>query len=199
MNELRLTHFLGISFGSSPELAKKKLLCIPGCIYDFENSSSEVLFFKGLSFAGHKTTAVLLLFVNREFCRATVYIRPQLNALAIQHYREIQNHLNSQYFIATRDLETYEKPYEKNDGYTKTGISLGKINISSQWSFTNPNSGLEDSISMRIASDFSIVINYEDGHLSSTPLLNPNLETAGAWTTCFSLSLFILFLYLFTI
>jgi hypothetical protein len=199
MNEVRLTHFLGINFGSSPEFAKKKLLSIPGCIYDFKNSSAEVLFFKGLTFAGQKTDTIILLFVNKAFCRATVYIKPKLNAFAIQNYREIQSELNSDYFIATKDLEIYDKPYEKNDGYTKTGISLGKINFCSHWSFTNPNSGLKDSISLRIANDFSIIIDYEDGDLASNPLINPNFETSGAWATCFSLSLFILFLYLFTI
>ena len=167
MNDLKLNSFLGIDFGTSREVAKEKLLNREGCIYDEENSKDDVLFFLGLTFAGRATTFIMLLFVNDKFCKSAVYIKPKVDAYAISTYREIKDELNSKYFKTADDFELYDDPYEENDGYTETGISIGKVNFSSYWSFPDANDGKEDFISLRISEELDIVLNYEDGDLAA--------------------------------
>jgi hypothetical protein len=166
MSDLRLNSFLGIDFGSSQETSKEKLLSREGCIFDEENSSERTLFFNGIKFAGRNTTLIMMFFVDDKFCKAAVYIKPKLDAYAIQTYREIQSELNSKYFVTKDDFEIYDEPYKKNDGYAENGISIGKISFSSYWSFQDANNGLEDFISLKISEDLDIVINYEDGDLT---------------------------------
>ena len=196
MNELRLNHFLGINFGASPEYAKKKLLTKTGCIFDKKNSSNEVLFFNGLTYDKQNVASVKLVFINKKFNEATVYIKPKLNILAIQNYRKIQSELNSQYFVTNDVFETYEKPYEVNDEHTEKGIAIGKVSYSSHWNFPRRDGGFKDNISLKIAKDFTIIINYEYGGFSDVYSHN---QEKDAWATCFILTSFILFLYLFTI
>ena len=107
-----------------------------------------------------------LFFVDNKFCKAAVYITPKLDAYVVQTYKEIKNEINSKYFVTNDDFEIYDEPYEKNDGYTESGIRNGKISFSSYWSFQDANNGLEDFIALKITDDLNIVINYEDGDLT---------------------------------
>lgn len=192
MNELRLKNFLGIDFGVSPEYAKRKLLSKPECIYDPKNSSEEILCFKGLTFAGQKTTSIMLLFLNKKFHKATVHIKPKPGAAPIQDYIEIQKKINSKYSIANGNFEVYEK----NNGYTKTDISLEKSSFSNHWKIPDTYGVSENLISLKIDND-TIIVNYEKGNLINQYPIYENSENAR--TTCFFLVSFILFLYLFTI
>ena len=166
MNELKLTSFLGIEFGSSKEISKEKLLSREGAIFDKENSSEDVLFFDGLKFGGRQTSYIFLMFVNNKFTKSSVIITPKLDAFAIDLYKEIKTEINSKYYKTEDDFEIFEEPYYENDGYTESGIRIGKITFSSYWKFTDQNGGKEDFISMRITEDMQIIINYEDGDLS---------------------------------
>lgn len=198
MNELRLKSFLGIDFGSSPENAKRKILRKTGCIYDRKNSSEEILLFNGSIFTGQNKALIMLLFENKKFCKSTIHIQPKMNSLGIENYKRIQNELNSKYFITNDNVEIYEEPYEKNDGYTETGISLGKVNFSSHWRFPNPNGGLGDSISLKISKDHTIIVDYEHRNDFSGGFHHSFDETLDeAKMTCFALVSFILFLYIF--
>ena len=165
MSEARLNSFLGVDFGSSLESAKEKLLSREGCTLNEENSSNDTLIFNGLTFAGRQTSFVILYFINDKFCKSVIYITPKLEAYTIQTYKEIQNELNTKYFTA-KDFEFYDEPYEKNDGYTETGISLGKVTFESYWSFKDANGGKDDFISLKISDDLSICLVYEDGDLT---------------------------------
>lgn len=173
MKDLRLNGFLGVEFGSSKETAKEILLSRKGCVLDEVNSSDTALFFDDMKFAGRETSNVMLLFVDDKFAKAAVYIKPKLDAYVLEVYREIKNELNSKYFVTDDDFENYQQPYEENDGYLETGISLGKISISSFWSFVDANNGLEDFIALKISEDLEIVIHYEDGDLADE-MVNKN-------------------------
>lgn len=166
MNELKLTSFLGIEFGSNKEISKEKLLSREGVIFDEENSSEDVLFFDGLKFGGRQTSYVFLLFVNNKFTKSSVVITPKLDAFAIDLYKEIKTEINSKYYETEDDFEIFEEPYYEDDGYTETGIRVGKISFSSYWKFTDQNGGKDDFIAMRITEDMQIIISYEDGDLS---------------------------------
>lgn len=133
--------------------------------FDKENSTEEALFFNGLSFAGRQTTLIMLLFMNNKFCKSAVYIKPKLDAYAVDNYKEIKSELNLKYFVTEDDFELYDEPYEKNDGYTENGISVGKVSFSAYWKFHDANGGLDDFIVLKISEDFDIIINYEDGDL----------------------------------
>lgn len=166
MSNFKLTSFLGIDFGSSKEISTEKLLSREGVIFDEENSSDDVLFFDGLKFGGRQTAYVFLLFVNNKFAKSSVVIIPKLEAFAIDLYQEIKTEINSKYYVTKDDFAIFEEPYYENDGYTETGIAVGKIKFSSYWKFTDQNAGKDDFIAIRITEDLQIVINYEDGDLS---------------------------------
>lgn len=179
MKELRLNSFLGVEFGSSKEHIKEKLLNREGADFDNVNSTDDVLFFTGISFAGRQTTLIMLLLVNDKFCKSSVFIKPKLDAHIVAIYNEIKSELNSKYFITDLDYEIYDEPYERNDGYTESGISIAKINFSCYWKFIDEQGGKEDFISLRISEDLEIVINYEDGDLINeltTQVKNINSE-----------------------
>jgi hypothetical protein len=163
--DLKLNSFLGIEFGSSIIEATEKMLKRDNTVLDDKNSTQEILLFYGMKFAGRETLLTMLFFVNDKFCKGVVYIKPKLDANIISTYNTIQNELNSKYFNAT-NYEIYEDPYEKNDGYTETGISLGKVTFNSFWIFKN-NIGLEEnSISLIITNELEITIAYEHGELT---------------------------------
>jgi len=166
MKDLRLNSFLGIDFGSSQEIAKEILITRKGASLDEENSSDTALLFEDIKFAGRDAISVILLFVDDKFAKSAVYIEPKLDAYILNMYLEIKNELNSKYFVTQDDFENYEEPYEKDDGHTETGISIGKISISSFWSFPDSNGGLDDFIALSISDELEIVINYEDGDLA---------------------------------
>lgn len=178
MKDLRLNSFLGIDFGSSKEISKGILLKRKGCVLDEENSSDTTLFFEGMRFAGRDTIFILLLFIDDKFYKSAVYIKPKLDAYILEMYREIQSELNSKYFVTNDDFENYEEPYEENDGHTETGISIGKISISSYWSFPDVKGGLEDLIALKISEELEIVINYEDGDLGNEMVNKINEENS---------------------
>lgn len=178
MKDLKLNSFLGIDFGSSKEFSKNKLLKRNGCNLDEENSTDTALFFDGMKFAGRNTITVMLLFVDDKFTKSVVYIKPNLDAHILRIYREIKSELNSKYFVTKDDFENYEEPYEENDGHLETGISIGKISISSFWSFPDANGGLEDFIALSISEELEIVINYEDGDLAEQMASKINEENS---------------------
>ncbi len=166
MENLSLNSFLGIDFGSTQEVAKNKMLSRASCTLDEKNSTDTVMYFYGVTFAGRDTSFVMLLFVNGKFSKAAVYIKPKLDAFTIRTYQEIKEELNAKYFKTIDDFELYDEPYQENDGYTETGISVGKVKFSSFWSFKDSKDGEEDFISLRISEELDIIINYEDGDLT---------------------------------
>jgi len=178
MSNLKLTSFLGIEFGTSKEISKEKLLLREGAIFDEENSSEDVLFFDGLKFGGRQTTYVFLLFVDNKFAKSSVVITPKLDAFAMDLYKEIKNEINSKYYQTKDDFEIFEEPYYENDGYTETGIRVGKISVSSYWKFADQYGGQDDFISVRITEDMQIIINYEDGDLSDEMVDKKNRENS---------------------
>ncbi|MBL0737675.1 hypothetical protein JI750_12285 [Flavobacterium sp. GN10] len=178
MNELKLTSFLGIEFGSSKEISREKLLSREGAILDEVNSSEDALFFDGLKFGGRQTSYVLLLFVNNKFTKSSVVITPKLDAFTINLYKEIKSEINSKYYKTEDDFEIFEEPYYEDDGYTETGIRVGKISFESYWKFTDQNGGKDDFIALRITEDMQIIINYEDGDLSDEMADKKNIKNS---------------------
>lgn len=160
---MKLNGFLGIDFGSTQEIVIEKLLTRTGCVLDHDNSDENALFFNGLRFAGRETLFVMVRFYENSFAKASVFIRPKLEAHTINWYLEIKEEINAKYFISQEDYEIYESPYEKDDGYVETAISLGKAKFSCFWAFKDNN--VEDYISVRINEDMHIVLSYENGHL----------------------------------
>lgn len=164
MKNLSLDGFLGIPFGSSIKEVTVKIEERQG-VLDIENSDNDSLIFNNVTFAGYKTELLLILFHEEEFAKALIYIKPKLESQVIGTYKSICDGLSDKYYITDKDFETYDYPYEENDGHTETGISLGKIDFSSFWNFSN--SGNEDDyISVIITEDLEILITYENGYLA---------------------------------
>lgn len=89
-------------------------------------------------------------------------------------YKQICTELNKKYYKTEKTYETYDYPYEKNDGHTETAISLGKAEFSSFWNFNNLNKK-DDYISVEINQYLEVVINYEHGELTNA-MVNLNKE-----------------------
>lgn len=164
MSNLKIDGFLGISFGSSADTAKRKMADRAGSIFDEENSSPETLIYTKTNFGGREAKYIILVFINDKLCRAVVHIDPGSESKAIDLYKTIKDEINKKYFITVEDYETYDDPYAKDDGYTISAIALGKASFSSFWCFKNPGAE-DDYISLKLANDFNILINYEDGNL----------------------------------
>lgn len=161
---MKLNGFLGVNFGSTKENVKARLLSRPECILDEDNSDDNALFFNGIKFAGRETLFIMFMFYENGFANATVLIKPKLEAHTISLYSEIKGEINEKYFVSQEDYEIYESPYEKDDGYVETAISVGKATFSCYWTFKDEDN-IEDYISLRINEDLNIVLTYENSYL----------------------------------
>ncbi|WP_439516351.1 hypothetical protein [Sediminibacterium sp.] len=160
-----LEGFLGIRFGASIEDARSIIEQRANCVFDETNSTDESLIYYGINFGGRDTLFILLFFYENSFSKASVYIEPKLESQVVSLYQDIKAEINERYYESSEDFETYTTPYEKNDGYTETAISLGKANFSCFWSFTGDKK-IDDYISLRLDEELRIIINYENGYLT---------------------------------
>lgn len=110
MSNLKLDSFLNIPFGTSSEKVKNLLTERAGCIFDEENSGLDNLLFNGIKFAGRETLLISLLFFDGKFCKALVFIQPNLEAQTVSLYQEIKAEINNKYFVSKQDYETYIYP-----------------------------------------------------------------------------------------
>lgn len=173
MENLKLEGFLGITFGSSQEDSKKILKTRNGII-DSQNSNENSLLYDGIKFAGHITELVILSFYEDKLAKASVYIKPELESRIVNIYIGICDDLNKKYYVSTKNFETYDYPYEKNDGHTETAISLGNADFSCFWNFINIGKE-DDYISVSISERMEIIISYENGELNNL-LVNKHKE-----------------------
>jgi hypothetical protein len=165
-----LEGFLGFKFGLSADSIKKVMLSKPGCKIDQENSKKDVLFFKGIPFAGRDVQFISFEFVNNKFYTGTVVLNSTGEFKTVSLYNEVRSELNTKYFNASKTIEAYDSPYKKGDGNTETAIKLGKVNFSSYWYFKNPKSSRKDivnSIFLSITYKMVIKIIYQDGVLNN--------------------------------
>jgi len=168
MNESTRDAFLGLKFGASVEHVKETILAKPGCVLDIENSDNENIIFNGLKFAGRETLLIMFRFIDNKFHTAHVFIKPKLESHIIDLYNEIKDEINDKYYITEEDYETYKFPYEKNDNYTETAISLGKASFSSFWKFKNRDTSenIYNYITLDITENLDIRVCYQDGILA---------------------------------
>ncbi len=159
----KLDSFLGIPFGSNQRLVNEKLLERNGT-YNEINSDDITMTYEGIIFGGRQTEFIMFTFFDNQFCKASVYIKPYLESKVVEIFNQIKSEINSKYFITKKDYETYDFPYEKNDGHTETAISLGKAEFISFWNFGNGRD-TDDYIVLKIDENLNIVISYEDGVL----------------------------------
>ena len=164
MNNLKLDAFLNIPFETSSREVKNLLNSRHGCVFDEENSERDNLLFNGIKFAGRETLLISLLFFDDKFCKASVFIKPNLEVQTVSLYQEIKTEINNKYFVSKEDYESYTYPYEKNDGYTESAISIGKASFSCFWKFSNRRL-IDNYISIEINEYMNIIISYEDGFL----------------------------------
>jgi hypothetical protein len=164
MNNSRLDGFLGIEFGSSLEIVKEKFASKTGIILESVDDENDALFCNGAKFAGRETEMMLFLSFDNQFCKGVVYVKPSLESKVIDLYNQIRNEINQKYFKTDLDYEFYTSPYEKDDGYTESAISLGKADFSCYWNFENIGT-IENTISLIISEKLEIVISYENGNL----------------------------------
>ncbi|WP_312391036.1 hypothetical protein [Chryseobacterium sp.] len=161
---LKINGFLNISFGENKESVIKKINERNG-ILDSQNSTEESLIFNNINFAGRETSFLAFHFINDQFCRAMVFLKANLESKTVNLYKEIKYEINERFYKTRQDFENYEAPFEQNDGYIDTAISLGKANFSSFWSFKNEQAKEDDFISLKINENFYIIITYENGDL----------------------------------
>jgi hypothetical protein len=159
-----LNGFLGVEFGSSIETTKEKLQDRFGGNLNVNSSDSDYLFYDLITFGGRQSEYLLLSFLDDKFAKATVMIKPKLESKIIETYKAIKKEINEKYFISLKDYELYDYPYEKNDGHTESGISLGKVTFSTYWNFQNSDLE-EDCIAVEITEDLEIRISYENSDL----------------------------------
>lgn len=164
MNNSKLDGFLGIEFGSSLEIVKEKFANKTGIILESVDDENDALFCNGAKFAGRETEMMLFLFFDDQFCKGVVTIKPILESKVVDLYKQIRDEINVKYYISESDYEIYYDPYEKDDGYTESAISLGKAEFSCYWNFEN--SGMLDNyISIQVNENLQIKIGYENGEL----------------------------------
>ncbi|RYJ44495.1 hypothetical protein [Flavobacterium beibuense] len=173
MENLKLDGFLNILFGSTQETIKEKIKDRDGII-DTENSNEEHLLYNNVKFAGYNTELIIFLFYENQFAKASIYIKPSLESRVIETYRSICNDLNNKYYTTDKDFETYDYPYEQNDGHTETAITIGKAEFSCFWNF-NAGDKEDNYISVIINEFLEIQITYENGYLNNL-LVNKNKE-----------------------
>lgn len=163
-----LEGFFGFKFGTSMDSIKKGMLLKPGCKIDFESSTKDVLFFKGITFAGREVQLISFEFANDKFHTGNVILKPQVENKVIELYNDIKADLTQKYSSSSKTVETYDSPYKKGDGNTETAIRLGKAHFSSTWIFKNQKpdkKNFQNSISLAITFKMNVQITYQDGVL----------------------------------
>jgi hypothetical protein len=163
-----LDGFYGFKFGLTYDSIKKAMLAKPGCKIDKENTTKNVLSFKGVSFANRDVQYISFEFTSDQFYIGTVAFKAASDFKIVNLYNDIQSELNAKYYKTTKVTETYNSPYKKGDNQTETAIKLGKTNFSSYWYFKNPKSTRKDvqnSIWLNISYKMLVKIVYQDGVL----------------------------------
>jgi len=163
MTNQPLEGVFGIPFGANIEFAKFKMAERDG-ILDESLSKPESLIFNNVVFAGMKTNMVILSFYNNQFTKASIYITPVVESETVALYQKIGGDLNSKYYVTDKDYETYDYPYEANDGHTTTAISAGLASFSRFWNFESRGKE-DDYISLSIDLYLDVVLVYENGDL----------------------------------
>lgn len=159
-----LNGFLGVEFSSSLEITKEKLNERFGLNLSDSNNDPNYLIYNSVTFGGRTTEYMILTFFEDKFSNASVYIKPNLESKVVETYKIIKEEINEKYFVSIDDYEFYEKPYEKDDGYTESAISLGKATFSSYWNFANSGYGM-NCICVEINENLEIIITYQNSNL----------------------------------
>ncbi len=156
--------FLGIEFGSSKQIVNEKFLEKTGIKLEPVDEQEDSFYCNGAKFAGRDSEMILLLFFDDKFCKGVVYIKSHLESKIVDLYKQIKGEINSIYYATKLDYEFYTSPYEKDDGYTESAISIGKAEFSCYWDFENSESN-DNTISLRINENLEVEIAYENDNL----------------------------------
>ena len=154
-----LDGFLKSKWGSSRTEVKENNADKGYLYYDGEGSGENVLIVLEADFAGESDCLIIWKFTSDKLFEGTVLISPDLEARAMEQYEEMSSKISGKYGTG-ETYESYDYPYEKDDGHWETAFRLGKGNLDTYWNFDDGNI-----ISMTLTENLSIKVTYQSSDL----------------------------------
>lgn len=164
-----LDGFLKSNWGSSKAEVKVNNEVKGYNYYEGEGVDENLLVATGANFAGESNCLIFWKFTSDKLFEGTVIVTPELDAKAMEHYKDIRTKITRKYGTGNT-YESYDYPYEQGDGYWETAFRVGKGSLSTYWSFEDNNT-----ISMSLDEDLTIKIKYQ-----STILVQEAIEKQEA-------------------
>ena len=160
--EVRLSGFFDIAFGSTRAEAQDAMLRHQGVIFDPVHSDENNLIFDGGTFAGLTAGFWVLGFVDDQMHTAKTILQPSEDHL-LATYEKLLALFRATYGEPARQAAFFDDPYEMGDGFESYAISFGKGHFAALWTFSDGKN--ENAISISINEDLYIPIVFQSGRL----------------------------------
>jgi hypothetical protein len=151
--------FWGIKFGTSKSEAATAMKA-KGATPSQAATQDNLLSYEGVNFAQRKTFLVMLKFANDKLYDVRVVYQPENNE-PISQFEAMVKELKIPYGETTV-FRNFDEPYKHGDGHELTAIKVGKAQYAAFWSTVN-SAGDKNFISLKIAKDLYIDLDYQDG------------------------------------
>ncbi len=172
--EVHLSGFLDISFGSTRAEAQDAMLRHEGVMLDPIDSDENNLIFDGGTFAGLAAGFWVLGFVDDQMHTAKTILQPSEDHL-LATYEKLLALFRATYGEPARQAAFFDDPYEKGDGFESYAISFGKGHFAALWTFSDGKN--ENAISISIDKDLYIPIVFQSGRLIELALARQHQAT----------------------
>ncbi len=172
--EVRLSGFFDIAFGSTRAEAQDAMLRHQGVMFDPVHSDENNLIFDGGAFASFPAGFWVLGFVDDQMHTAKAIIQPTEDYL-LATYQNLLVLFTATYGKPTRKAAFFDDPYEAGDGFETYAISFGKGHFAALWTFSDGEN--ENAISLSIDKDLYIPIVFQSGRLIDLALARKHEAT----------------------
>ncbi len=172
--EVRLSGFFDIAFGSTRAEAQDAMLRHQGVIFDPVHSDENNLIFDGGVFASFPAGFWVFGFVDDQMHTAKAIIQPPEDLL-LATYQNLLVLFTATYGQPTRRTAFFDDPFEAGDGFETYAISYGKGHFATLWTFSDGEN--ENAISLSIDKDLYIPIVFQSGRLIDLALARKHLAT----------------------
>lgn len=160
--DVHLSGFFDIAFGSTQAEAQEAILRHQGVTFDPLHSDKYNLIFDGGAIAGFPVGFWVLGFVDDQMHTAKAIVRPTEEHL-IATYKNLLALFTATYGEPTRQAAFFDAPYEDGDGFETYAISFGKGHFAALWTFSDGEN--ENAILLSIDKDLYIPIVFQSGRL----------------------------------
>ena len=166
-NEIELTSFLNIPFGSSKVFTNEEMTKKGAELFGEQTEST--IAFNNITFGGFEVDFIIFYLYEDKFCKASVYFNVISSEFQLlDKYYSIKTNIDNKYYLSDKHYETYNYPFHKGDGQLTLGLQIKEIDIKTFWNFPSSNSNHEDDyISISLDERLNLILTYENTFLNT--------------------------------